>query len=130
MNSIILLFAYLFIPLLPAYAAGPVWGSCVQKGVDGVADVATIQCLVPMVERVIQGVLALSGVALFVMLVIGGYNFLLSGGDQKKLEAAKGTITGAILGLVIMVVAFLIIKTIATFTGAATVTNFDIPQWK
>lgn len=124
MMSFIPLFVYFFIGLSPVYAADPAWGSCV------IDEVATLQCLVPMVERVIQGVLALSGVALFVMLVVGGYNFLLSGGDQKKLEAAKGTITGAILGLVVMVVAFLIIKTIATFTGATTVTNFEIPQWK
>lgn len=118
--SFILLFVYSLILSSPVHAAN--WGSCV------IDDAATIQCIVPMVERVIQGVLALSGVALFVMLVIGGYNFLLSGGDQKKLEMAKGTITGALLGLVIMVAAFLIIKTIATFTGAATVTNFEIPQ--
>lgn len=115
------LFVYLFIGLLPAHAAG--WGGCVENG-----DVATIQCLAPMFERVVQGILALSGVALFVMLVIGGYNFLLSGGDQKKLEMAKGTITGALLGLVIMVIAFLIIKTVATFTGVTTVTEFNIPK--
>ena len=120
MMSLILLFVYLFILLTPVRAA--TWGSCV------IEEAATIQCLVPMFERVVQGVLALSGVALFVMLVVGGYNFLLSGGDQKKLEAAKSTITGAILGLVVMVVAFLIIKTIATFTGATTVTKFEIPQ--
>ncbi|MDP1722395.1 MAG: hypothetical protein Q8L37_04230 [Candidatus Gottesmanbacteria bacterium] len=120
--SFIVLFTY-FIIAAPVSAA--TWGSCVQD-----VDVATLQCLVPMVERVIQGVLALAGVALFVMLVVGGYNFLLSGGDQKKLETAKGTITGAILGLVVMVVAFLIIKTIATFTGVGSVTNFTIPQWK
>lgn len=81
-----------------------------------------------MVERVIQGVLALSGVALFVMLVIGGYNFLLSGGEQKKLEMARGTITGAIIGIVIMAVAYLIIKTIASFTGVGSLTQFDIPM--
>lgn len=127
MKAFIPLFAYFFILSSPIHAATmPTWGSCAN--ITGAEGVATIQCIVPMVERVIQGVLALSGVALFVMLVIGGYNFLLSGGDQKKLEMAKGTITGALLGLVVMVVAFLIIKTIANFTGATTVTKFEFPQ--
>ena len=70
-------FVYLFIGLFPVRAAG--WTGCLEDG-----DVATIQCIAPMFERVVQGVLAISGVALFVMLVIGWYNFLLSGGDQKK----------------------------------------------
>lgn len=118
--SLILLFVYSLILSSPVHAAG--WGGCV------IEEAATIQCLAPMFERVVQGILALAGVALFVMLVIGGYNFLLSGGDQKKLEMAKGTITGALLGLVIMVIAFLIINTIATFTGVTTITEFNIPK--
>lgn len=82
MRWFICVFVYLFIGLFPVRAAG--WTGCLEDG-----DVATIQCIAPMFERVVQGVLAISGVALFVMLVIGGYNFLLSGGDQKKLEMAK-----------------------------------------
>ena len=118
--SFIPLFVYFVIILSPVNAAP--WGGCV------IEEAATLQCLVPMFERIVQGILALSGVALFVMLVIGGYNFLLSGGDQKKLETARSTITTAILGLVIMVIAYLIIKTIANFTGVQSVTQFNIPQ--
>lgn len=74
--------------------------------------------------------MALTGVALFVMLVIGGYNFLLSGGDQKKLEAARGTLTNAVIGLVVIVAAYLIIKIVSLFTGVDTVTQFTIPKWQ
>ncbi len=88
-------------------------------------DVATIKCIVPLFTNLVQGVLALSGVALFVMLVVGGFNFLLSGGDQKKLESARGTLTGAIIGLIVIVLAFLIIKTIEVATGVP-VTKFEL----
>lgn len=99
------------------------WGGCLEN-----TDVATIQCLVPLFGNLVQGVLVLSGVALFVMLVVGGYNFLLSGGDQKKLEMAKGTLTNAVIGLVVIVAAYLIIKTVSVFTGVTTVTQFTIPK--
>lgn len=90
-----------------------------------VQEAATIRCIIPLFTNLIQGVLALSGVALFVMLLVGGFNFLLSGGDQKKLEAAKGTLTGAIIGLVVIVSAYLIIRTVEVTTGAP-VTKFQL----
>ena len=93
-------------------------------------DVPTLKCLEPMFLNVLQAVMALSGVALFVMLVVGGYTFLLSGGDQKKLEAARGTLTNAIIGLVVIVCAFLIIRTLQLFTGATGITQFTIPMWQ
>jgi hypothetical protein len=96
----------------------------------GIADaqgVASIQCLVPLITNVIRAVISLGAVALFIMLLVGGFNFLFSGGDQKKLEAARGTVTQAIVGIVIMSLAYLIILTIETFTGVK-VTDFTITQ--
>jgi hypothetical protein len=87
---------------------------------------AQFLCLEPLFANVVTALTALVGVALFVMFVIGGYNFLLSGGDQKKLEKAKGTLTAAIAGVIIIVVAYLILKTITLFTGVD-VTHFTIP---
>lgn len=92
--------------------------------VDG--DVATIQCIVPLFESFARAIASLGGVALFIMLLVGGFNFLFSGGDPKKLEAARGTITQAIVGIIIMSVAYLIIYTIQTFTGV-NVTNVELP---
>lgn len=82
-----------------------------------IEGVAQITCLVPLIANVIRSVVALGAVALFVMLLAGGFNFLFSAGDQKKLEAARGTVTQAIMGIIIMSVAYLIIKTIQVFTG-------------
>lgn len=95
---------------------------CLENG-----DVLTIKCLEPLFQNVVTAVFAFVGVALLIMLFVAGYNFLLSGGDPKKLEAAKGTLTNALIGLVVIVVAYLIIRTIEVFTGV-TVSNFTIPQ--
>ncbi len=91
-------------------------------------DVATIQCLEVLFTRVVTAVVELAGVLLFIMLLVGGFTFLFSGGDQKKLETARGTITNAIIGLVIIVSAYLILKTISTFTGIPDLLQFKIPS--
>jgi len=101
------------------YAAD--WSSCL---VDGAA---TFKCLEPIFENVVQAITALVGVVLFVMLVVGGFNFLVSGGDQKKLEKARGTLSAAITGLVIIIVAYLILRTITALTGVD-VTQFTVPE--
>lgn len=93
----------------------------------GPQDVATIKSLETLFANVVRAVVALSGVALFVMLVVGGYSLLFSGGDQKKLETAKGTITNAIIGIVVIVMAYLILRLIGVFTGLEDViTKFEI----
>lgn len=95
------------------------WGSCVVNGA------ATLDCIVPLFQNVVKSLIALSGMALLVMLFIGGFNFLFSAGDGKKLEAARGTITNAVIGLVIIVLAYVILRTIYAFTGVD-VTTFKI----
>jgi len=95
-------------------------------GKDVAKEVATITCLEPLFANIIRGVMALSGVALLIMLLVGGFNFLFSGGDPKKLEAAKGTIGSAFLGLIVIIMAFVILNAIGTFTGVTEVTKFQI----
>ncbi|MBU1326583.1 hypothetical protein KKB64_00150 [Patescibacteria group bacterium] len=94
------------------------WADCADTGA------ATVGCLEPIFVNVVRALVSLAGVALFVMLIIGGFNFLFGGGDQKKLEQAKGTITNAVFGLVVIVCAYLILKTIKVFTGV------DVTQFK
>lgn len=110
------------LPNTSAHAAQP-WGLCLEYG-----DVATIQCLVPLFENVVRAVMQISGVVLFIMFIIGGYNLLLSGGDPKKLEQGRNTLMYAILGLVLIVVAYLIIQLISVITGVPNLNQFTIPD--
>ena len=88
-------------------------------------DVATIGSIPSLFKNIVQAAVAFAGVVLFVMLLIGGFNFLFSGGDQKKLEAAKGTISSAIIGLVVLISAYIIFSLIKLFTGVD-VTNVSL----
>lgn len=82
----------------------------------------------------IQGAIKLLLVAAFVIafifLIIGGIRWILSGGDKAAAESARGTLTAAIIGLIIVLAAWLIITIIETLFGISIInsTNVVIPQ--
>ena len=76
-------------------------------------------------EKLIQSLLALAGIILFVMLVFGGFKYILSGGNPDSAASARRTITYAIGGLVVIASAYLILVLIEKITGA-NVTDFTI----
>jgi hypothetical protein len=90
-------------------------------------DPATLQNLEFVFKRVIEIALGFGGIILFIMLLIGGFRYLTSGGNPKNAEAAKNTLTYAIAGLALVVLAYLILAFIQKFTGAP-VTEFKITQ--
>ncbi|MEK7165420.1 MAG: hypothetical protein AAB874_01255 [Patescibacteria group bacterium] len=89
-------------------------------------EVAQIKCLEPLFERFILVVASLAGFVFLAMLLVGGFRYLFSGGNAKAAEAAKGTMTAAFLGMVLLVSAFIILNIIASFTGLETLKTFRI----
>src|SRR3989344_6806909 len=84
---------------------------------EAVGDVATIKGAEAIFENVISIALAFAGITLFVMFLIGGFRYMTAGGDAKAVEAAKGTLTHAVLGLVVLILAWIIIQFIEVLTG-------------
>jgi hypothetical protein len=88
-------------------------------------------CAIPLVgletvfANIIEVILGLAAIALFLMLVVGGFKYITSGGDPKSVESAKNTLTYAIFGMVLLASAFLILRFIGVFTGAD-VENFRV----
>jgi len=77
--------------------------------------------------NVIKSALALAGVVLFILLLVGGIKYITSGGDPKAAEGAQKTITYAIGGLILILLSYLILVLIKTITGVD-VTQFIIYQ--
>lgn len=102
------------------------WSGCIQK-IGGVSDIPTIKCFEVVFSRILSIVVSLAVLALFVMLVTGGFKYLTSGGDQKKTAGAQATMTHAVAGIALMAIAFLIFKIIQAFTGVD-ITTFTIPN--
>lgn len=100
------------------------WNECLQT-IGGV-DVPTFKCFEVVFYRILNIIVSLGVLALFVMLVIGGFKYLTSGGDQKQTTSAQQTMTYAIAGIALMAIAYLIFRIIEAFTGVK-ITIFTIP---
>lgn len=92
---------------------------CEIANKDGVVTLKDLGCVF---ERVIGLVLGFAGLALFMMIIMGGFKYITSAGDPKAVESARKTLTYAILGIVLLALSFLILKFIENFTGVEVTT--------
>jgi len=73
------------------------------------------------IVNIIQGIISLlapaAGIAFFIMLLVGGFQFVTSGGDPKAAGQARSTITYAIIGIILVVVSWLLLVLIKQLTG-------------
>lgn len=63
-----------------------------------------------VVNEALKYLFPLAGILLFINLILGGFQYLVSGGDQKAMSAAQGRITNSIIGFVILFVAYFIVQ--------------------
>lgn len=107
------------------YAAAPAvndWGECMVDGVP------TLKCFEVVFQNILNIASSLIIVVLFVMLITGAFHYLTSLGNPEKLKKAQGTLRYAVIGLVIFLSAFLILKVIDTLFlgGQGTLFKFNI----
>ena len=76
-----------------------------------------------IVQAVIRVVLLLAFVLSFIFLLIGGIRWITSGGDEKAVAGARGMITAALIGLVIVLVAYALIRLVETFFNVSILTG-------
>jgi hypothetical protein len=88
---------------------------------------APLSGLTLVFTNIVRAALALAGVVLFVLLLVGGIKYITSGGDPKATEGAQKTITYAIGGLLLILASYLILVLIWKITGVD-VTKFAITQ--
>lgn len=84
----------------------------------------TIQTLI---SAAIILILVVAALIFFFMLIYGGVKYISSGGDKGQTEQARGTITTALIGLVIVFSAWAIITLINAFFGID-IFQLDIPS--
>ncbi|MBI3290131.1 hypothetical protein HYZ78_01915 [Candidatus Microgenomates bacterium] len=93
---------------------------------DEVQDgVATIKGFEAIFYNLVAIALALAGIVLFIMLIVGGFKFMTAGDNADQAKAAQQTLTYGLFGFVLIVSGFLILKLIEQFTGVP-VTLFKV----
>jgi len=63
-----------------------------------------------IVSRAIPIIFFFAGSVLMTYLIYGGIQLMTAGGDERKVEAAKGKVTDAFIGFVIVFTAFLVVQ--------------------
>lgn len=70
-----------------------------------------------LVSILLNNAIVVAGIILLFLIVIAGFNMVSGGGSPEKIEQSKAIITYGIIGFIIVVAAFLIIRVIETMTG-------------
>ena len=82
-----------------------------------------------LISRVISLAFIVAGILTFAFLVMGGIEWLTSGGDKGKTEQARNRITAAVVGLAIVASSWALMKLIAYFFGVDVFEgNINIPK--
>lgn len=124
----------------PVYAQTPEpWPSprCIQEHIVKYKDqaevekeeriqVATIQGFECLFKNIVRILTPIAGLAVFIMFILGAFQMITAGGEAKQLQKARKTLTAAVLGLVVFVGIWFILKLIQAITGVD-VTKFEIP---
>ncbi len=66
---------------------------------------------------VINGLLLFAGAVAVLFLIIGGFRYIVSTGNEQQVAGAKNTILYAILGLIIIFIAFVLVKSVQNILG-------------
>lgn len=73
--------------------------------------------LAQVLTTVINALLLFAGAVAVLFLIIGGFRYVVSAGNPDQVEGAKKTILYAIVGLIIIFVAFVVVQLVQNWLG-------------
>lgn len=74
-------------------------------------------CIGHLVSNVIAVAFIVAAIAFFVLLVVGGMEWLTSGGDKTKIQDAQKRISNAVIGLAIVATSYALFILVTNFFG-------------
>jgi len=79
-------------------------GQCEVAGTDATTRINNI------IHTIVNLLSAIVGVVAVIMIIVGGFRYITSGGNDTSVTSAKNTILYAIIGLVVVALAQLIVR--------------------
>jgi hypothetical protein len=137
-STFLALFLLLIALPTPAYAQTKTWtkgeagsdqSACVadvQYGETTFTDIATIQGVECLVANILATATTFIGLISFVMIIIGAFYYLVSGGNTHSVELAQKSITFGLIGILVALLAYFILFLISDFTGVDTFLEFNL----
>lgn len=94
--------------------------------------IPTLKCLEVVFGNILFMASALIILVLFIMFIVGAFNYLTSFGNPEKIKKAQGTFKFAIIGFILFISAYLILNVICVlflggFGSSCKLFKFEIP---
>jgi hypothetical protein len=74
-------------------------------------------------NKVLPYVFAFAGVLLFLYLIAGGFSYMTSAGDPKKAKEAQSKITNALVGIILVLLAYILVQLVGKIFGLVPFAN-------
>ncbi len=98
-------------------------GTLVPTQISGINDITQV------IRNAIRFILLIAFVLAFIFLLIGGIRWITAGGDEKAVSSARGMITAALIGLVVVLVSYALIVLVENFFGVSIISGaFTLPR--
>ena len=112
----------LFIILLPFVQAQ-------AAGLVGCTDNCSLWDLVLVVVRLINFLLAISGLVAMIFIVWGGWGMITAAGNEEKITTGKATLSNAVIGFFLILVAWVLIDAIVNILAGGSLRLNDFFQF-
>ena len=76
-----------------------------------------------IISGVLGFVMAIATLMVFLYLILGGIQWITSGGDKGKTEEARNKITAAVIGLIVLAAAYAVLQIMLHFLGLTSITD-------
>lgn len=93
------------------------------NALNGVNCTSANNSLTALILYVINIMLGLAGVVAVLFMIIGGFWYITSAGNEETAEKGKGTAINAVIGLVIIILSYVIVNVVSGLVTNATTGN-------
>jgi len=116
-----------FALLLLSFAPATAWAfdcNAYKAQFQGVASNAPVFCSAgSLLSQVFNILLAFAGVAAVIFIIIGGFWFITSSGNEERAEKGRKTLINSIIGLAVIILAATIVRVVVNTLGSTAPSN-------
>lgn len=76
-----------------------------------------INTIADIINKTLTVIIPFAVVLLLIVFIWGGYDFLLARGNQDKVKSAKAKLTAGIIGFILLISSYLMVKLISAIFG-------------
>jgi hypothetical protein len=95
----------------------PGTGKGLSGAIDASTDTTTLNSIEDFISMIIGFMTVLAGLFFLFYAIMGGVNWITAGGDSGKIEKARNQIVQGVIGMVVIVSAYLVIGVVGSIIG-------------